>query len=99
MRGWGAVGVIFALASALGGCLFLPSSGPNSLDVSVGASPSGINYQIIKLTPSVVKTLAEYGPLTLTGTFGDKRPPPEIKFGIGDVISVSVFEAAAGGLF
>jgi polysaccharide biosynthesis/export protein len=99
MRGWGAVGVVFALASALGGCLFLPSSGPNSLDVSVGASPSGINYQIIKLTPAVVRTLAEYGPLTLTGTFGDKRPPPEIKFGIGDVVSVSVFEAAAGGLF
>jgi polysaccharide biosynthesis/export protein len=81
------------------GCLFLPSSGPNSLDVSVGASPSGVSYTVIKLTPQVVKTLAEYGPLTLSAAFGDKRPPPEIKFGIGDVISVSVFEAAAGGLF
>jgi polysaccharide biosynthesis/export protein len=99
MRGWRAVGVIFALASALGGCLFLPSSGPNSLDVSIGASPNGVSYTVIKLTPQVVKTLAEYGPLTLSATFGDKRPPPEIKFGIGDVISVSVFEAAAGGLF
>ena len=26
-------------------------------------------------------------------------PPPEITFGIGDVVSVSIFEAAAGGLF
>ena len=34
--------------------------------------------------------------------FGDvrrSRPPPEIKFGIGDVVSVTIFEAAAGGLF
>ena len=52
-----------------------------------------------KLNPAVVKTLEEYGPQTLTGIFGDHRPPPEIKFGIGDVIAVSIFEAAAGGLF
>ena len=32
-------------------------------------------------------------------TFGDHRPPPEIKFGIGDIVSVTVFEAAAVGLF
>jgi polysaccharide export outer membrane protein len=42
--------------------------------------------------------LSEYRPLTISATFGDKRTP-EIKFGIGDVINVSVFEAAAGGLF
>jgi polysaccharide biosynthesis/export protein len=99
MRGFRILGVVFVLVNALGGCLFLPSSGPNSLDVSVGASPSGTTYTVIKLTPEVVKTLAEYGPLTLSAAFGDKRPPPEIKFGIGDVVSVSVFEAAAGGLF
>src|SRR5450755_4236491 len=99
MRGFRVLGVIFILVNALGGCLFLPSSGPNSLDVSIGASPSGVTYSVIKLTPEVVKTLAEYGPLTLSAAFGDKRPPPEIKFGIGDVVSVSVFEAAAGGLF
>jgi polysaccharide biosynthesis/export protein len=99
MRGFRVLGVVFILVNALGGCLFLPSSGPNSLDVSIGASPSGTTYTVIKLTPEVVKTLAEYGPLTLSAAFGDKRPPPEIKFGIGDVVSVSVFEAAAGGLF
>ena len=31
--------------------------------------------------------------------FTDRRPPKEIKFGIGDVVSVTIFEAAAGGLF
>ena len=28
-----------------------------------------------------------------------KKPPPEVRFGIGDVLSVTIFEAAAGGLF
>jgi polysaccharide export outer membrane protein len=47
----------------------------------------------------VVKVLGEYGPLSISATFGDRRPPPEIRFGIGDVLSVTIFEAAAGGLF
>ena len=46
-----------------------------------------------------VQILEEFGPRSLTGIFGDHRPPPEITFGIGDVVSVSIFEAAAGGLF
>ena len=41
----------------------------------------------------------EYGPGTLSAMSGDHRPPPEIKFGTGDVGGVSFFEAAAGGLF
>ena len=31
--------------------------------------------------------------------FADRRPPKEIRFGIGDVVGVSIFEAGAGGLF
>jgi polysaccharide export outer membrane protein len=87
------------LASTLGGCLLLPSSGPNSLDISVGASPTNTNYALVKLNAPVVKVLGEYGPLSISATFGDRRPPPEIRFGIGDVLSVTIFEAAAGGLF
>jgi polysaccharide export outer membrane protein len=99
MRGISFLASIFALTSSLGGCLLLPSSGPNTLDISVGASPSNTNYALVALTPEVVKVLAEYGPLSISATFGDRRPPPEIRFGIGDVLHVTIFEAAAGGLF
>ncbi len=44
-------------------------------------------------------TTEAFGPEAIVATFGDKRPPPEIKFGIGDVVSVTIFESAAGGLF
>src|SRR5262249_16237796 len=64
-----------------------------------GCDLGGPPYDRVKLTAETVKILQEFGPRTLTEIFGDRRPPPEITFGIGDVVSVSVFEAAAGGLF
>jgi polysaccharide export outer membrane protein len=96
--------LVFAvLSSALmcAGCgsFLIPASGPNSAVVRSGATWSGPPYGRVKLTDETVKILQEFGPRTLTATFGDRRPPPEIAFGIGDVVSVSVFEAAAGGLF
>ncbi len=83
----------------IAGCGLLPNTGPNALAVKSGATWNGPPFGLIRLTPNVVNVLDEYGPRTLTATFGDHRPPPEIKFGIGDVVSVSIFEAAAGGLF
>lgn len=83
----------------IAGCGLLPNAGPHGLAVKSGATWNGPPFGLIRLTPNVVNVLDEYGPRTLTATFGDHRPPPEIKFGIGDVVSVSIFEAAAGGLF
>jgi polysaccharide biosynthesis/export protein len=81
------------------GSYLLPSAGPNSVLIRSGHTWNGPPYGFVKITPSVVKILDEYGPRTLTATFGDRRPPPELTFGIGDVVSVTIFEAAAGGLF
>jgi polysaccharide biosynthesis/export protein len=103
MGGWHRAGALFALAGALltAGCdsLLIPASGPNSLTIRSQATWNGPAYGLVKLTPPVIKILEEFGPRTLSATFGDRRPPPEIVFGIGDVVSVTIFEAAAGGLF
>ena len=88
-----------AVLTAGCGSLLLPASGPNSIVVRSGVPWNGPAYGLVKLTPTVINTLDEYGPRTLSAIFGDHRPPPEINFGIGDVISVTIFEAAAGGLF
>ena len=92
---------IVALGGMTAGCdtLLLPASGPNSVVVRSQTTWHGPPYGLVTLSPHVVQVLEEFGPRTLTGIFGDHRPPPEIKFGIGDVVSVSIFEAAAGGLF
>lgn len=104
MRGLRRLFAIFALlggAILIAGCsnMLLPAAGPNSISVRSGDTWHGPPYGFVQLTPQVINILDEYGSQTLSAVFGDRRPPPEIKFGIGDVVSVTIFEAAAGGLF
>jgi polysaccharide export outer membrane protein len=85
----------------------MPASGPESFDVHLSATdtapvvePAAVPYALVKMTPAIVSTVARYEPRGLAGAFPDKGlPPSRIKFGIGDVVSVTIFEAAAGGLF
>ena len=87
------------LTTGCGDTLLFPAAGPNALVVRYGDTWHGPPYGLVPLTANIVSILDEYGPRSLTATFGDHRPPPEIRFGIGDVVSVTIFEAAAGGLF
>jgi polysaccharide export outer membrane protein len=91
---FGAVAALWA-----GGCSILPTSGPAAVAIDTGVSKTSLQYGLVKLTPEAIAVLAEYEPKGIAGAFPDQRPPPEIKFGIGDVVSVTVFEASAGGLF
>src|SRR3984957_12480904 len=92
------------MVALLGGCglgpaSIVPASGPSSIDVDTHNSPT-IPYALVKLTTETVGIVAHYEPRGLSGVFPDKYvPPSKIKFGIGDVVSVTIFEAAAGGLF
>ena len=102
MRGGRNLGHLAAAGVMLlaGGCGVIPTSGPGKIDIAVGQTdPQSVDYGFVKITSEVVRTLAEYEPRGIANAFHDRRPPPEIKFGIGDVVSVSIFEAAAGGLF
>jgi polysaccharide biosynthesis/export protein len=83
----------------LGGCALVPASGPAEHDVKSGGSPT-IPYALVKLTSETVSMLGRYEPRGLAGVFPDKQVrPANLVFGIGDVVSVTIFEAAAGGLF
>ena len=91
--------VVVAGVILLGGCALVPASGPANYDITAEASPT-VPYALVKLTAETVGTLGHYEPRGLAGAFPDKQvPPSKIKFGIGDVVSVTIFEAAAGGLF
>src|SRR5690242_13109893 len=83
----------------LGGCSVVPASGPANYNIDAASSPN-VPYALVKLTPETITKIAQYEPRGLAGIFPDKGvPPSRIKFGIGDVVSVTIFEAAAGGLF
>ncbi len=82
----------------VGGCTFFPYDGPASVDVLSQRSDT-IPYALVKLTPETIDILAAYEPKGLAGAFTDRRPASNIKFGIGDIVSTTIFEATAGGLF
>jgi polysaccharide export outer membrane protein len=97
----------FTLAAAFAGVIVLtgctnpmmPVAGPESWDIRGHVQDeNSLPYALVKLTPQVIDVLSTNAP-GLSRIFTDRRPAEQIKFGIGDVVSVTIFEAAAGGLF
>ena len=82
----------------------MPANGPAGMDVvsastdAVPAVTDSLPYALVRLTPEIVKNLDQYEP-RFSNSFSDRRPPLAFHFGIGDIVSVTIFEAAAGGLF
>jgi polysaccharide biosynthesis/export protein len=96
---WRRLALASAAVSALAGCAFMPASGPQSWDVKSGqADPEGIPYGLVRMTPQSLDVLAAHAP-RIAGEFTDKRGPQALRFGVGDVLGVTIFEAGAGGLF
>jgi polysaccharide export outer membrane protein len=101
VRGRGILLSLAALGSlvAVGGCALMPASGPQSWDVWAGQhDPSSIPYAFVRITPKVSSVLAKAVP-RLVGEFPDRSRPKDIRFGIGDIVSITIFEASSGGLF
>jgi polysaccharide export outer membrane protein len=89
------------LTLSFSGCSLMPASGPQSMDVRTSEEnpqPQSLPYALVKLTPEVIQILGRFSP-RLSSAFANKTPPRAFRFGIGDSVSVTIFEAAAGGLF
>jgi len=81
------------------GCSIMPANGPAGPDVRAGErNPKSLPYALVKIAPPVISVLAANAP-ELSKEFKDSRPAGPILFGIGDVLSITIFEAGAGGLF
>jgi polysaccharide export outer membrane protein len=93
-----AIACCLAASSILGGCGFIPMAGPASLDVR-NENTTILPFAVVKLNPEIVQLLEKFEPTGLPGVLADSRPPSSIRFGIGDIISVTIFESAAGGLY
>ncbi len=80
-------------------CSIFPTSGPASSHIRNGTQdPASLPYALVHITPEVEKVLERKAP-RIAQVFPERGGPAEIRFGVGDVVSVTVFEAAAGGLF
>src|SRR5215813_14172738 len=101
LQGWASIVVGFLALSCAGCSSILPSSGPVAHEIRTAQHdlvPASLPYALVKLSPEVVRILGGHTP-RLSSAFADQAPPKAFRFGIGDIVSVTIFEAAAGGLF
>jgi polysaccharide biosynthesis/export protein len=92
------------LLALLPACSLLPGTGPSSDAVNGNAtaglqSTAALPYALVDVTADTIGFLSQPNLITFQGEFLDKRPKPTQVVGIGDVLNISIFEAAPGGLF
>ena len=105
MRRSGNSGAVFAVCAsalvALTGCSSLPDSGPSAGDVAAQqASADQVpRYMVVDIDAAAVEALRHRGYDSFSAQFGDRNISAEPVIGIGDSVSVTIWEASAGGLF
>ena len=96
------------LAAQLSGCHILPAGGPRYRDISGAAaavlvsegSTVAFNYVLLDINRVVLDHVADIGPGSFFRSFGKGYgPAPVIRVGVGDIVQISIFESASGGLF
>jgi polysaccharide export outer membrane protein len=91
-------------AALLPACSLLPGTGPKSDAVESQAtagirSDAALPYALVDISADTIGFLSQPNLVTFKGAFSDKRPKPVQTVGVGDVLNISIFEAAPGGLF
>lgn len=104
MLDWGRFrrGLAFALFGAgLSACAGVPSAGPTSQEIVQNESSGSVisGYVLVDIDARIASIVARRPNSTLSGMFKDGKRPPDVRIGVGDSITVTIWEAAAGGLF
>ncbi len=92
--------MLAAIAGALSGCVSLPNAGPGARDIVHKANNSTVTpYDVVTVSPAVADVASSGIHNGFANSFSKGRYKPSIKIGVGDSVSVTIFEATSGGLF
>ena len=92
--------IAWLIALSLGGCTTLPSAGPSASEVAAaGQAENEVQFDVVDVDDHVVSTLLAQPKESFHARFEKDQQPPELKIAVGDTISVTIWEGAAGGLF
>lgn len=98
LKGVGTGLALTVTALALGACQSLPESGPPARAVAEGAkAPAGMNYYLVTVSPQVMQIINARREKDLDHKFADGKAAPMQPVGIGDTVSVTIWESS--GLF
>jgi polysaccharide export outer membrane protein len=91
---------VLTVTALLSGC-GLPGSGPLATDVASDQSPQGVlgGYVLVAVDERVASISASQPRESFKRVFTTGRPAPDLRIGISDSVVVTIWEAAAGGLF
>lgn len=88
------------LGAALAGCSMLPTAGPTADDlVQQGVKDNQTRFAVVDVDENVVATLSAQPSESFHTRFKKYGKPPEPRIGVGDTLTVTIWEAAGGGLF
>ncbi len=91
--------VVSTACLAVSACGVIPRSGPTADAIMDAGRQEAPPFALIPIDDRVVTLLAQWHGPSLHGQFGDYRPAVDQRIGVGDSLVVTVWEAAAGGLF
>ena len=96
----GLVAASFA-AFGLAGCSELPSAGPTASAVAAAGSSDQVSkqFELVDIDASTIEVLGRRPKSSFASRFGDHRMSNEPVIGVGDVVTVTIWEASSGGLF
>jgi len=69
------------------------------MDPASSAPAAAKPYEVIDVDPGTIDVLARRPKSSFAQRFGDHRPSVEPVIGVGDMITVTIWEASSGGLF
>jgi polysaccharide export outer membrane protein len=91
--------LVAALCAALCGCAALPAAGPPTSAVMAEERAAAPAFDVIGLDAGIAEQLAAAEAPAFADAFASAGGPADLRIGVGDVVRVVIFEAAAGGLF
>jgi polysaccharide export outer membrane protein len=84
----------------LSGCTMLPRAGPMANDVIASPAGSGVRqYEIFDISPQVVAAVRHRKAGSFAARFSDTERSVEPTIGVGDTVTVTLWEAPGGILF
>lgn len=86
------------MSCLLSACSALPNSGPTK-SALLSAQTQNRNFAVVEIAPGTIGLAAERESPSFFGTFGDDRPLSDANIAVGDMLQVTLWESAGGGLF